>query len=342
MTLFDRRGADGNDLRDTRFDDDATRTIDLAVAPFVGTFRPNGGLLADLVGDDALGTWTLRVTDLWSGEAGRVNSWGLTVTTDPVRSGVALNSLTPVNELGNSVASRIRSLELEFSAPMNPATVTPADVKVIGPTGLQVRILSLVPAAGTNNTRFLVTTPLWAKAGVYTVKLNPAVADIYGNGLDMNGNGVFLEAADAVTSTHTVANHVFVSKGPPGRDHDRLGPRSCRSPSATSRRGQIMVEINIAHPNLSDLHVVMFSPGTTVTCCGLPRRPGQISSARSFRNRRPTHWRTDLPLTVATSSPQNHSMVKQSPKMGTWKLFVEDKGSGALASLLSWSLYIKP
>ena len=343
VTLFDRRGANGNDLRDTRFDDEATRSLDLAVAPFSGVFRPYGGSLSDLVGDDALGTWTLRVTDLWAGETGLLNSWGLTVTTDAASSGVKLTSITPINDLGNSVASRIRSLELEFSAPMNPATVTPADVKVIGPTGLPVRVLSVVPAAGTNNTRFVVTTPLWAKAGVYTVKLSPTVADIYGNGLDTNGNGLFLEAADAVTSTHTVANHVFVSKGRPVAITPTR-PAILPLTVGNITGGQIMVEINIAHPNVSDLHVVLVTPEGSNYHLVWPFKVTGSNFVRTVFS----DTATDL---LANGTAPYRGDFKPAvpldgrtplPKVGTWKLLVEDMGSGALGSLLSWAMYIKP
>jgi subtilisin-like proprotein convertase family protein len=344
VTLFDRRGANGNDLRDTRFDDEATRSLDLAVAPFSGVFHPYGGLLSDMVGDDALGTWTLRVTDLWAGETGLLNSWGLTVTTDAASSGVTLTSITPINDLGNSVASRIRSLELEFSAPMNPATVTAGDVKVIGPGGLPVPIRSVVPAAGTNNTRFVVNTPLWVKAGAYAVKLSPAVADIYGNGLDTNGNGHFLEAADAVTSTHTMANHVFVSKGRPVAI-TLARPAIMPITVGNITTGELMVEVNLAHPNVGDLSIVLVTPhwdtyylkwpSTVTGGANLIRTVFADAATDSLANGT-APYRGDFKPADGLIGQRNI------PKMGTWRLKIEDKVSQAPASLLSWALYIKP
>jgi len=344
VPLFDRRGADGNDLRDTRFDDDAPRSIDQAVAPFAGVFRPYGGSLADLVGDDAMGTWVLRVTDLWAGESGRLNSWGLTLTTDAARTGVTLASVTPINDLGNSVASRIKSLELEFSAPMNPATVTAADVKVIGPGGLAVPVRSVIPAAGTNNTRFLVNTPLWVKAGAYAVKLSPAVADIYGNGLDSNGNGLFLEAADAITSTHTMGNHVFVSKGRPVAI-PLTRPAIMPITVGNITTGELMVEINLVHPNIGDLSIVLVTPhfdeyqlkwSSTVTGGADFIRTVFADAATDSLANGTAPYRGDFKPADGLIGQRNI------PKMGTWRLYVEDKVSQAPGSLLSWALYIKP
>ena len=129
--------------------------------------------LADLIGDDALGTWTLRVIDSFAGAAGQLNSWGLSVTTDAARTGAVLTAVNPINETGSAVATLVSGLELVFAQPMNPATVTVADVKVLNPAGFPVPVLTVIPAAGTNNTRFLVATKQWLRAGNYTIKSEP-------------------------------------------------------------------------------------------------------------------------------------------------------------------------
>src|SRR5262249_47345735 len=106
VTLFDGPGGDGDNLWNTWFDDGSGVGIDAAAAPFRGVFRPTGSL-ADFVGQDAMGTWILRVNDAYPGAAGEVNSWGLTLTTDAAKQPVTVVGITPVNETGSSLATLV-------------------------------------------------------------------------------------------------------------------------------------------------------------------------------------------------------------------------------------------
>ena len=74
------------------FDDAAATSITAGAAPFTGSFRPEG-LLSAFNGQDAFGTWTLRVTDDLGGDVGFINSWGLDIegrTTVPEPSSLAI------------------------------------------------------------------------------------------------------------------------------------------------------------------------------------------------------------------------------------------------------------
>jgi subtilisin-like proprotein convertase family protein len=74
--LVNQRGADGNNFNDTTLDDEATTPIADGVAPFNGTFRPDTPLSV-FDGLSPLGTWTLRISDVFSGETGTLAAWGL-------------------------------------------------------------------------------------------------------------------------------------------------------------------------------------------------------------------------------------------------------------------------
>jgi subtilisin-like proprotein convertase family protein len=347
VRLFDHRGADGNDLKDTRFDDLAAKTLDLAVAPFAGVFKPDGGSLADFVGDDAVGTWKLRITDAYAGAAGQLNSWGLTLTTDSARVGLHLTAVTPVNRTGSAVATLVSGLTLDFDRVVNPATLTAADVKVTDPAGLPVRVLSVVPAAGTGNTRFLVATAPWLKAGNYAVKVGPAVADVLGNGMDTNNNGGFLDPADAFTAVVPVVNHVFRSRIRPTAIPNGTGNLTSAISVGTSvALGSLAVELNLQHTNVADLRITLIAPnGTQIVL---------VNHSGTGANFVRTVLSDEAPATatIAGGAAPYRGDYRSDTGMaalvgvnarGTWKLKVEDTATGAdLGQLLSWALYVKP
>jgi subtilisin-like proprotein convertase family protein len=80
VVLIDREGGLGDDLRSTIFRADAANSITQGEAPFRGTFSPQGDF-ADFEGDQAEGTWTLRVDDRASQDGGSLNRWVLGLTT---------------------------------------------------------------------------------------------------------------------------------------------------------------------------------------------------------------------------------------------------------------------
>lgn len=83
VTLFNRRGGSGDNLTNTRFDDEATVGIASAAAPFNGTYKIEataGNLLSNFDGLSAKGVWTLRVTDAAAGDVGRLTNWQLVTT----------------------------------------------------------------------------------------------------------------------------------------------------------------------------------------------------------------------------------------------------------------------
>ena len=80
VVLARRRGGRADQFHETVFDTVAELSIDDAVAPFKGPFRPRGDLAA-LHGCHAEGRWALEVDHDDFHEAGAINSWGLVLET---------------------------------------------------------------------------------------------------------------------------------------------------------------------------------------------------------------------------------------------------------------------
>jgi uncharacterized delta-60 repeat protein len=80
VELFDTVGGAGDNFTNTVLDHQATTPIAAGDAPFTGRFKPSG-LLTAFNGQQAGGTWILRIQDQATDDAGFVNRWGLTVTT---------------------------------------------------------------------------------------------------------------------------------------------------------------------------------------------------------------------------------------------------------------------
>jgi len=78
VLLSNNRGGAGDNFTSTIFDDGAGTLISAGSAPFTGSFVPDE-LLSAFDGENALGVWTLRITDTNGGDFGTMGSWSLTI-----------------------------------------------------------------------------------------------------------------------------------------------------------------------------------------------------------------------------------------------------------------------
>jgi serine protease len=98
VTLFNRRGGSGDNLTNTVFDDEATRTIASGAAPFSGSFRPETSLTA-FDGRSTKGVWTLSIRDAAARDVGRITSFSLVAT------GTAVAGATRVKGIADDTSS---------------------------------------------------------------------------------------------------------------------------------------------------------------------------------------------------------------------------------------------
>ena len=102
VELFTDVGAGGDNFTGTTLDDEAGQSIVLGVAPFTGSFRPEGSL-ADFDGETADGTWTLEITDDEGQDIGTLLSWS--VSFDGAGAVVASNETNTTVDLAWSGAT---------------------------------------------------------------------------------------------------------------------------------------------------------------------------------------------------------------------------------------------
>jgi subtilisin-like proprotein convertase family protein len=78
VALSNINGGSGANYTNTVFDDAASISIAIAGAPFTGTYKPQWPLYL-LNGENANGTWRLKVVDAFPGGTGTLQSWSIQI-----------------------------------------------------------------------------------------------------------------------------------------------------------------------------------------------------------------------------------------------------------------------
>jgi serine protease len=348
IPLFLNSGLNGDGFKSTWFDDQTGVQVKLGAAPFAGTFQPASGL-APFNGLPAAGTWKLRITDGVSGAVGYVSNWRLGIATDTPHAAptIAGASFTTIE------GAWPEGFQVDFSNPMIAGTFSTKDVKVTGPTGKSVKVLSIMSVGGATSTRFIIQTDPMLIHGDYKLKIGPAIADVYGSSLDGNANLILAEKADATTRTLTAVDDVFRSVKPQdlldGKGTTVYDPNQLEATikvKSTATIANVRVGFNITHTYASDLRISLVSPkGTTLQL--INRRPWTGGGSGYVR----TLMDDAATVSIASgTSPFVGSFRPESPlsgfdgesAAGTWKLVIEDGWLGDTGKLLNWALYITP
>ncbi|CAN5334017.1 hypothetical protein BH09PLA1_BH09PLA1_27360 [soil metagenome] len=120
VTLANRRGGSGDNFTNTIFDDSAATSITAGTAPFAGSYRPETPLSA-LNGQNANGTWLLRVQDAATQDTGTLNSWSITFgSTEP-------NVLTDASGAYSFPGLSAGTYNLRTEPPANTVFTNPAN-----------------------------------------------------------------------------------------------------------------------------------------------------------------------------------------------------------------------
>ena len=183
--LSNRRGAGGNDFTNTVFSMSATTLISAGVAPFTGSFVPDGNF-SSLTGN-ANGSWQLRAQDMAGVDTGMIVSWNITI-----------NNVVPetFNYLWSSVPPGFSSTQ------QNPV------VFPITSATYSVSISSnATTCTGTNNTSVNVAPPISITNCTPMAGAPGAIVTIQGSNF-MNVASVLLAGIPASSFTVINANQI--------------------------------------------------------------------------------------------------------------------------------------
>nr|WP_320190743.1 C25 family cysteine peptidase [uncultured Desulfobacter sp.] len=122
IELFTDVGENGENFTGTWLDDSAEIKITNGKAPFDGRYKPEGKL-SDFIGFNAIGTWTLEVTDDYCrSDEGTLNSWSLIIHRD-LNTYPQISSILPLPFDQGQIWKLIDNFTVRFSNEMNPVTV---------------------------------------------------------------------------------------------------------------------------------------------------------------------------------------------------------------------------
>ncbi|MFN8491541.1 MAG: Calx-beta domain-containing protein [Caldilineaceae bacterium] len=152
ITLFTGVGGSGANFTGTNLDDGAATAISNGAAPFTGSYRPASALSA-LNGQNASGTWLLRITDMAGGDTGVLNAWSLELCRGTTSTPTATPTITRV-----------------------PPTVTPTPTSTSTPTPVLPR-LTINDMTINENAGNVVFTVSLAPASSQAVSVNYATAN---------------------------------------------------------------------------------------------------------------------------------------------------------------------
>jgi subtilisin-like proprotein convertase family protein len=145
----------------TVFDDSAVISITAGVSPFTGTFRPEEPL-ANLIGETAIGAWTLRVIDDAGGDQGMLLNWSLSIQTALMVVIDTVEPNTPLLDLvsGPTVRSPIfvanpalgNITDVNATINIQHPNVGDLDIFLVSPAGTRVELTTDNGAGGANFT----------------------------------------------------------------------------------------------------------------------------------------------------------------------------------------------
>jgi subtilisin-like proprotein convertase family protein len=110
----------GDNFTGTVFDDEAATNISAGTAPYTGNFRPQNDQLSRFDGKSRRGTWTLRVRDLFEGDTGTLQEWGVGTQ----RAICDIDTTPPDTSIATKPANPSSSTTAQFTFASNDAGAT--------------------------------------------------------------------------------------------------------------------------------------------------------------------------------------------------------------------------
>jgi subtilisin-like proprotein convertase family protein/subtilisin family serine protease len=324
VELFTDVGGTGDNFTNTVLDDQATTAITAttAVAPFTGTFQPEG-LLSAFNGRAANGVWRLEVTDDTTGGTGFIDGWRVTIATAEQQTATATGGAYAFLNLP-------------------PATYVVRQIMPAGWTGtVPSRTVTVTDPNNQNPGQDFGSS---RNGRVYT----HAFVDANGNGVRDAGEGpasprtIFVDGNQngvIDSGTLTTVSSGAISVALP--DNSTV-TRTLAVSGLAGNVADMNVRVNMTHTWDGDVRLVLISPSGT----RVPLVTNRGGSGDNFVN---TVFDDEAATSVTTgTAPFTGSFRPESPLSavdgqaanGTWTLEMQDTASGDTGLLTEFALII--
>jgi subtilisin family serine protease len=169
----------------------------------------------NLSAQTASGTYTLYIgSNAQDLQGNRLNLYQGSFTI-PAGAPAGPPHVVSTNPSGPTVNS-LSTVTVTFDRPMNPATLTTADVTLLGPGGLRIAPTSVTPVAGSGNTSFNINLSTQTAAGTYSLYIGSNALDTQGNRLTLYQGSFTIAASSTPPTNPPPASPSVVSAVPAG------------------------------------------------------------------------------------------------------------------------------
>jgi serine protease len=238
----------------------------------------------------------------------------------------------------------ITSATVTFSEAINASTFTATDVRFTGPTGAVIAVTSVAPVAG-STTSFTISFSAQTAPGTYTMAVGPNIADLAGNLMDQNNDGLKGQANDTFTGTRafaapptltTFTNSTQVAI----RDNATVTSSLIVTPSLTI--SDVNVKINLRHTYMSDLVITLIAPdGTRILLMNRRGGSGDNITNGTFDDQASTAVTSAAAPFSGTFRPEAAlSGLNGKKTNGAWRLEIRDAATQDVGTLVSWSIIV--
>ena len=197
IILFNRVGQSGDNFTGTKFDDDDDTALNIAEGfpPFTDTFKPEGDLTA-FNGENANGTWKLRIVDSEQDDVGTLNRWSLTINNGSNETG---ELSTRTNESG--------SYTLSVGAGTHVVrTGLPANRTLTAPAGGSHSV-TLASGTSTATADFGSYRPAYGGAGLLDTSFhNDGILTFDQTGVTIDGHAVAIQSDGKILVGGSIVN----------------------------------------------------------------------------------------------------------------------------------------
>ena len=345
IQLVNRQGGSGNNFTNTTLSDAAGTSIVGQSAPFTGTFRPVG-LLSAFAGENPNGQWKLSVADRASQDNGWIKRFQLDIDTLETQDPDDFTTVT--SDINVTGFGSVNLTDLNVTLDLTHTNV--GDLRVTLTHGSQT--VQLFNKVGQGGTAFSSTT----FDDEATTSINSGVAPFLGSfkpaqaltGITGSPDGLWqLSVTDTVGSGGTnpvgVLNSWSITFSTDQVTTSNLIINSLPTNAVIS---DVNIDLDITHPDVSDLKVVLKHSGGSGTSVTLVDQNTVVSGANftgttfDDESATPIAGSSAVPFTGTFSPLGNLSDFDSLNPNTTWVLEITDKVGEFTGMLNSWSLSI--